>query len=138
MLLLLQKGVSLLLGNLFHWPPALVLVKQCSWPICGFLSSPSPVFAGEDECICAATGSLELSSNGHSWHLFFKAGMIRQIQEEPNPSSITSVWESLHAVCCSLTERLTHHFMVYQVAHSSHVGLAVGSPLQLCPLSFLP
>lgn len=111
MLLVLQKGVSLVLGHLFHHPPGLVLMQWCSWLMCGFpsLSIPS-VCWWRQVYFHAASGSLELSSKGSGWHLFFKAGMIRQIQEEPNPSFfyIFSVGIPSCYFLLSLTERLTH------------------------------
>lgn len=120
MLLVLQKEVSVVLGNLFHQPPVLVLLGS-SFPL-------------HPQCLLLKAA---WSSPG-SWHLFSKAGVIRQVQEEPNPSSVPSVWESLQAVSGSLSSEIDTSLYGLSGGHSSHVGLAVGSSLQLCPFSFLP
>lgn len=57
MLLVLQKGVSLVLGNLFHQLPGFMLMQWRLWPMCGFpspsLSIPTPMFGGKGKCTYA-------------------------------------------------------------------------------------
>ena len=99
-----------------------------SWPMRGFpspsLSIPTPMFGSKGKCISlyTATGSMELSSNGSSWHyLFCKARVIRHIQEEPNPSFFFMFNGGIPSCCflLSLTERLPHYSLL-------------GSPLLSC------
>lgn len=145
--LVLQKGLSLVLGNLFQQLPGLMLAKWCSWLVCGFpfLSiplHPNPnVWWWRQVYPYAAAGSMELSSDGSSWYsLFSKLWVIREIQEEPNPSFFI-IFSTGFPSCCilpSFTETLPHHFIAYWVARCSLVSLVVASSVQLCPISFLP
>lgn len=143
--LVLQKGLSLVLGNLFQQLPGLMLAKWCSWLVCGFPSlsiplHPNPnVWWWRQVYPYAAAGSMELSSDRSSWYsLFSKLWVIREFQEELNPSFIFSAGIPSCCILPSFTERLPHHFIAYWVARYSLVSFLVASPVQLCPVSFLP
>lgn len=145
MLLVFQKGVSLVLGNLFDQLTGFMLMQWRWWPMCGFPSPslfiPTPMFAGEGKCIStprqAAWSPPPMETVGTC--SFPKQEWSDRSRKSQIPfSSLSLVLGSLHAVFLpSLTERLPHHFIAYEVAHYCLAGLAVGSLLQLCPVSFL-
>lgn len=124
-----------------------MLMKWLSWLICGFpfLSLPSA-----PQCLVVKAG-LSLHCNKKRRPLFLwkclvlifffsKARVIKQIQEDQNSSFYFIFSAGFTSFCFlpSLTEKMPHGFIAYWVAHCSIVHLAMGSPLQLCPVIFLP